>query len=200
MSTSGKVLDGSGLAHLWGRAAAAFSPVGHTHELADITDYAVDMAIDTHSLNPVANTVIEAALSNKSNTGHTHNASDIAYGTLSVAHGGTGQSGSTLVDITDDITGLSSKLTIVSARMRMWGKVCQFQMQCTVKTAISSNEIINPVCTIPAGYRPALGSTPANSIYMGFGQVTADGVVQIRMLGALSVGQNFWCGATYVMA
>lgn len=196
----GNYVDEEGLAGFSTLLKADLAPMSHTHELADITDYTVDMAIDTHSLNPVANTVIEAALSNKSDTGHTHNASDIAYGTLSVAHGGTGQSGSTLVDITDDITGLSSKLTIVSARVRMWGKVCQFQMQCTVKTAISSNEIINPVCTIPAGYRPALGSTPANSIYMGFGQVTADGVVQIRMLGALSVGQNFWCGATYVMA
>ena len=51
----------------------------------------VDSALSSSSTNPVQNKVINAALSEKSDNGHTHAAGDITSGTLAVARGGTGQ-------------------------------------------------------------------------------------------------------------
>lgn len=51
----------------------------------------VDSSLSSSSTNPVQNKVINAALSEKSDNGHAHAASDITSGTLAVARGGTGQ-------------------------------------------------------------------------------------------------------------
>lgn len=50
----------------------------------------IDTAMNASSNNAVQNRVITAALANKSDTGHTHDAANIASGTLAVARGGTG--------------------------------------------------------------------------------------------------------------
>lgn len=50
----------------------------------------IDTAMNASSNNAVQNRVITAALANKSDAGHTHDAANIASGTLAVARGGTG--------------------------------------------------------------------------------------------------------------
>ena len=56
----------------------------------DAATITVDSALSTTSENPVQNKVINAALTNKSDSDHKHAAADITSGTLSTDYGGTG--------------------------------------------------------------------------------------------------------------
>lgn len=68
---SDSVLNGTGLAYLWAKLRAAFAAIGHKHSVADVTG-------------------LQTALDGKAASSHTHNASDVTSGALSIAHGGTG--------------------------------------------------------------------------------------------------------------
>lgn len=55
------VANGGGYEWRW----HSYSYEGHTHTLANITDYAVDAALNGNSTNPVQNKVVKSALDNK---------------------------------------------------------------------------------------------------------------------------------------
>ena len=69
--TSENVVNGSVLTYLWAKLRAAFAAIGHKHSVADVTG-------------------LQTALDGKAASSHTHNASDVTSGALSIAHGGTG--------------------------------------------------------------------------------------------------------------
>ena len=70
-------MDSAGLAALISNIKRLFSTKGHKHTISDLVNYKVDSELISGSTNPVQNTAIVSALSNKAESSHTHTTADV---------------------------------------------------------------------------------------------------------------------------
>lgn len=125
--------------------------------------------------------------------GHKHAASDITSGTLPIARGGTGSTGTTYTETIADIITKGTNITISSARYAQWGKIAQIYLVLKTTAALSGNKV---VATLVDGKRPR---TFAGAIvnYDGTGIIYTNGEIHVNKSYASGTTLNI--EATYIL-
>jgi len=125
--------------------------------------------------------------------GHKHAASDITSGTLPIARGGTGSTGTTYTETISSIVTKGTNITISSARYAQWGKIAQIYLVLKTTAALSGNKV---VATLVDGKRPR---TFAGAIvnYDGTGIIYTNGEIHVNKSYASGTTLNI--EATYIL-
>ena len=140
-------------------------------------------------------TEMDTKLSGKSNTGHKHAAGDITSGTLALARGGSGQSGTGATATIADIAAAASGCEITEAQYAWWGKVAMVRLVVKKTAAVSSGT--TTLCTMVSGKRPRY----AASAQWGWDKpamIVTDGKVQVN--GTITAGATIRIYSTFVLA
>lgn len=137
----------------------------------------------------------DTKLSGKSDTGHRHAAGDITSGTLALARGGSGQSGTGATATISDIAMAASGCQITEAQYAWWGKVAMVRLVVKKTAAVSSGT--TTLCTMVSGKRPRY----AASAQWGWDKpamIMTDGKVQVN--GAITAGATIRIYSTFILA
>ena len=196
---SDSVLNGTGLAYLWAKLRAAFAAIGHKHSVADVTG-------------------LQTALDGKAASSHTHNASDVTSGALSIAHGGTGAataaaartslgaaSAADLAEVRDSVSRTEDKL-IYSADAGQFVKLSRCGKLVVAVWSFRFSGITTWSTPIPDGWRPknntyggailvndagiALHNTCAGAIVYAVGKFTFHSAANVP--NSWHEGSMFW--------
>ncbi len=151
--------------------------------------------VHNHDDRYYTETEIDTKLSGKSDTGHAHAAGDITSGTLALARGGTGQSGTSASTVVANVAVAASGCTISSAQFAYWGKMAMVRLVITKKAAVTSGT--TTLATIVEGRRPRYHAIAERGWGEG-ARITSAGEVQVN--GAISAGESITILSTYVMA
>ena len=140
-------------------------------------------------------TGIDEKLAGKADTAHKHAAGDITTGSLAVARGGSGQSGTSASTTVANVAVAASGCTITTAQFACWGKVAMVRLVITKKAAVTSGT--TTLATIVEGRRPRYFAVAERGWGEG-ARITSSGEVQVN--GAISAGESITILSTYVMA
>ena len=134
-------------------------------------------------------------LAGKSDTGHRHNAGDIASGTLDIGRGGTGNTGTGSTTTIQSIATAAADCEITTAQYAYWGKAAMVRLVVKKTGAVTSGT--TTLCTLAAGKRPKY-TAPAQWRWNNGGQITTAGAVQVN--GAIPANTSITIYATYILA
>lgn len=115
---------------------------------------------------------------------------------LTIAQGGTGNTGTYTTTTVTDICAASSGFTISAAQYAQWGKIAMFWFRASVTTAVTSN-VWTPVATFNSGKRPA-GTVLVQELNKKLAVVYSSG--EISVWGTLSSGASLEFSATYILS
>ena len=125
--------------------------------------------------------------------GHKHAASDITSGTLSIARGGTGSTGTTYTETISSVVTKGTNITISNARYAQWGKIAQISLVLKTTAALSGNTV---VATLVNGKHPQT-FTGATVNYDGTGMIYTNGAIHVNKSYASGTTLNI--EATYIL-
>ncbi len=156
-----------------------------------------DGAVPAHNHDDRYYTGTEAdtLLSGKSDTDHTHAASDITSGLLALARGGSGQQGTNASGTIANLAVAASGCTITAAQIAYWGKLAMVRLVITKKTAVTSGT--TTLATIVEGRRPRYYAI-AERLWGGGARISPAGEVQVS--GAIAANESITVLSTYVLA
>lgn len=122
-------------------------------------------------------------------------ASKIGSGTLSVTHGGTGQSGVSVESVIANIASAGSNCSVTSATFHQWGKVGQLFISIKVSAAKSSGDVL---ATLVTGKRPVQTTPLMNTANINqFCAAYSNGQIQAK--SSLTSGTTVYVVGTYVI-
>lgn len=127
--------------------------------------------------------------------GHSHNASAITTGTLPIARGGSGNSGTYSTTTVSDICIAASGWSVTQAQYCSWGKVATIHL--AIKKNNTAGSGIQTLCTLKNGKRPKF-SSPAQYDWHDCAIVGTDGTIQIS--DSVAANTTVQIRATYVLA
>lgn len=128
-----------------------------------------------------------------STVGHKHAASDITSGTLSIARGGTGSTGTAYTETIANIITKGTNITISNARYAQWGKMAQISLVLKTTAALSGNTV---VATLVDGKHPKT-FTGATVNYDSVGIIYTNGAIHVNKSYASGTTLNI--EATYIL-
>ena len=137
----------------------------------------------------------DTKLAGKSDTGHKHAAGDITSGTLALARGGSGQSGTGATVTITDIATAASGCEITEAQYAWWGKVAMVRLVVKKTAAVSSGT--TTLCTMVSGKRPKYAAAAVRG-WSNAAMINTSGQVQVN--GAISAGESVRVYSTFVLA
>lgn len=114
---------------------------------------------------------------------------------ITVAQGGTGNTGIVVVDTIANIISAASGFTITQAAFCAWGKIAMIYVRAKATAATSSGW--HTVGTVVSGKRPAV-MLHASELNFGASSFYITGEIQVY--GAMTADQNLYLSATYLLA
>ena len=140
-------------------------------------------------------TETDTLLSGKSGTNHRHAAGDITSGTLALARGGSGQSGTGSSTAAAEIAAGASGCTVTSAQYAYWGKLAMVRLVIKKTAAVSSGT--TTLATLAEGKRPRYTAMAERGMGEG-ARISSSGEVQV--FGSISAGESITVLSTYILA
>ena len=137
----------------------------------------------------------DGLLAEKAEAAHTHDAADVATGTLPLARGGTGRGSTGSTTTISDIATAASGCEITTAQYAYWGKVAMVRLVVKKSAAVSSGT--TTLCTLVSGKRPKYNAAAVWS-WNKTGMVTTAGNVQVN--GAISAGASLTILSTFILS
>lgn len=114
---------------------------------------------------------------------------------LTIAQGGTGNTGIVVVDTIANIISAASGFTITQAAFCAWGKIAMIYVRAKATAATSSGW--HTVGTVVSGKRPAV-MLHASELNFGASSFYITGEIQVY--GAMTADKNLYLSATYLLA
>lgn len=113
---------------------------------------------------------------------------------LSIANGGTGQSGVSETTTISDVIVADSNWTITTVYIEKWGKMVQLRILAKPTTAVSGSG--NVVGTLKSAYRPVVQAMAVYG-YNSACRIMQNGEIQVS--GSISAGTNTTISSTYML-
>lgn len=123
------------------------------------------------------------------------------FGTLPIAQGGTGQTGTSSITTTiSTVLTAASGVTVSEVQFCKWGKLAMVFIHLTPGTAINSGNELQ-VATLKSGYRPKFEAGGVMLSPIGITSWHGDnGAILIRPAVNIAATTNVWIAATYILA
>lgn len=114
-----------------------------------------------------------------------------------ITAGGTGQTDVIILSDPNDFLTGGNNITIQSAKIAIWGKVCTLDVQLSRSTNVSSGTTLN-LATLAVGYRPSIAS-PLQTSANGTSFINLSGNLILKLSEAYTADTIIDLRASYIL-